>query len=268
MNARALFTAAALGLGAAATAQAQALAARVAAAPDGDVRLTYSSRPDVAGNGRNLIQWNCRGRNCRQQVDGDFSDGGDDDWRSSCDTGPARLTLRVRGGRVTALHVVVGGVWHPRPGATELGRVAAPEAARYLLALAKQSGGDVGGQAIFAATLADSVTTWPDLLRLARDADVAGSTRRSAVFWVSQAAEEAATRGLDSLVSEDSLDREVREQAVFALSQRPQDEGVPALIHIAKTHNDPEIRRRAIFWLGQSNDPRALALFEDLLTKP
>jgi HEAT repeat protein len=43
---------------------------------------------------------------------------------------------------------------------------------------------------------------------------------------------------------------------------------VPALIRIAKTHSDPDIRRKAIFWLGQSHDPRALALFEDLLTKP
>jgi hypothetical protein len=267
MNAPTIIAAAVLGLGAAAAAQAQSLAARVAAAADGDVRFTYSSRPDVLGNGRNVIQWNCRGKNCRQQVDGDFSDG-DDDWGSPCDTGPARLTLRVRGGRVTALHVVVGGTWRPRPGASDFGRIPAPEAARYLLALAKQSGGDLGGQAIFAATIADSMTTWPDLLRLARDPDVANATRRSAVFWVSQAAEAAATRGLDSLVGEPDVDREVREQAVFALSQRPRDEGVPALIRIAKAHNDPEIRRRAIFWLGQSNDPRALALFEELLTRP
>ena len=102
----------------------------------------------------------------------------------------------------------------------------------------------------------------------ARDPDVAGGTRRSAVFWVSQAAEAAATRGLDSLAGDGGVDREVREQAVFALSQRPKDEGVPALIRIATTHADPEIRRRAIFWLGQSNDPRALELFENLLTKP
>jgi HEAT repeat protein len=267
MTTRPIVVAAALGLGVTITAPAQTLAARVAAVADGEARLTYSSRPDVFGNGRNVIQWNCRGRNCRQQVDGDFSDS-DDEWRTPCDTGPVRLTLRVQGGKVTALHVVVGGSWRPRPGVTELGRVPAPEAARYLLALARQSGDDVGGQAIFAATLADSVTTWPDLLQLARDADVATATRRSAVFWVSQAAEEAATRGLDSLVGERDVDREVREQAVFALSQRPRDEGVPALIHIARTHNDPEIRRRAIFWLGQSNDPRALALFEELLTKP
>jgi HEAT repeat protein len=262
---RTFLAAAALWLGAAATAPAQTLAARIAAAPDGDVRLVYSSRPDVWGDGHNVIQWNCRGENCRRGVDDNSSD---DDWRSACDTGPVRLTLRVRGGRVTALHAVVGGAWRPRSGVTDLGRVPAGEASRYLLALARQSEGEIGGQAVFAATLADSVTVWPDLLRLARDPDAPGETRRSAVFWVSQAAEEAATRGLDSLAGDGGVDREVREQAVFALSQRPKDEGVPALIRIATTHTDPEIRRRAIFWLGQSNDPRALELFEALLTRP
>ena len=54
---------------------------------------------------------------------------------------------------------------------------------------------------------------------------------------------------------------------MFALSQRPRDEGVPALIYVARTNKDPEIRKKALFWLGQSNDPRALDLFEELLTK-
>jgi hypothetical protein len=39
------------------------------------------------------------------------------------------------------------------------------------------------------------------------------------------------------------------------------------LIAVAKTNKDPEIRKRALFWLGQSNDPRAIDLFEQLLTK-
>jgi len=43
---------------------------------------------------------------------------------------------------------------------------------------------------------------------------------------------------------------------------------VPALIRIAKENKDPDLRRKAIFWLGQSDDPRALALFEELLTRP
>ena len=58
-----------------------------------------------------------------------------------------------------------------------------------------------------------------------------------------------------------------RDQAVFALSQRPNKEGVPALIRIVRTNRDPEIRKKALFWLAQSQDPRALDLIEELLTK-
>jgi hypothetical protein len=40
---------------------------------------------------------------------------------------------------------------------------------------------------------------------------------------------------------------------------------VPALIRIARTNPHPELRRTALFWLGQSEDPRALTLFEEIL---
>ena len=87
-------------------------------------------------------------------------------------------------------------------------------------------------------------------------------TRRQAVFWLGQAAGEAATRGLDSLAYDGGGELEVRKQAVFALSQRPADEGVPALIRIARSNPHAELRKSALFWLGQSEDPRAIALFE------
>ncbi|HEX4602271.1 MAG TPA: HEAT repeat domain-containing protein, partial [Gemmatimonadales bacterium] len=74
--------------------------------------------------------------------------------------------------------------------------------------------------------------------------------------------------GLTGLTDDSSVNRDVKEQAVFALSQRPREEGVPALIRVARANPDREVRRKALFWLGQSNDPRALALFEELLTKP
>jgi hypothetical protein len=36
---------------------------------------------------------------------------------------------------------------------------------------------------------------------------------------------------------------------------------------VAQGNPDPELRKKALFWLGQSGDPKALALFEELLTK-
>jgi len=276
MTPRSVCTVIALLLAAAGLCDGQSLAARVAATPDGWVRFAYAARPGVSGNGRSVIQWDCGRGNCRQQVEGSFSDVSDGDWKGVCDSGPAtmgesfrvRIEVRMRRGTASSLRVAVGGTWVGRPDVTDLGTVSAPEAARYLLSLARRSAGNAGGRAIFAATLADSSYVSSELLRIARDPDVATETRRQAVFWVSQAAEVAATRGLDSLVDEDTIDREVREQAVFALSQRPREEGVPALLRIARTHHDPMLRRRAIFWLGQSNDPRALALFEEMLTRP
>lgn len=224
----------------------QSLAQRVAGAPDGAVRFAFAARPGVTGDGAGNIRR------------------GDDDWhRAACDTGPVRVTLTLRDGTVRAADVSVGA---DRSGdGTDLGRVPPAEATRYLLALARSAPERVGREAVLAAALADSVTVWPDLLALARDAGIARETRRAAVFWVGQAAEQAATRGLAELADRSDTDREVQEAAVFALSQRPADEGVPALIRLARTHRDPDIRRRAMFWLGQSGDPRALAFFEELL---
>ncbi|HUU45237.1 MAG TPA: HEAT repeat domain-containing protein, partial [Acidobacteriota bacterium] len=60
-------------------------------------------------------------------------------------------------------------------------------------------------------------------------------------------------------------DTDVKEHAVFALSQLPRDEGVPLLINVARTNRNPEVREQAIFWLGQSGDERALDFFEEIL---
>ena len=70
---------------------------------------------------------------------------------------------------------------------------------------------------------------------------------------------------LESRPLTQTVEREIRKKAVFALSPLPKDEGVPKLIEVAGTHRDAAVRRQAMFWLGQSRDPRALAFFEQVL---
>ena len=60
-------------------------------------------------------------------------------------------------------------------------------------------------------------------------------------------------------------DDEMREQAVFVLSQRRKTESVPELIDLAKNAKHPAARKAAIFWLGQSGDPRAVDVYAELL---
>jgi hypothetical protein len=249
----------------------QRLANRVAAAPDGTVRLSFAARAGVCGDGRSVITGDCHGGCCGRQRGWTDARWAGDEVAYDCDAGPVRISLTVRRGHVEALRTYVGGRWValPAPAAvTDLGTPSAREAVDFLLDLAAREDGRVGEEAILPATLADSVTVWPTLLTLARDDRVPRRTRRQAVFWLGQAAGAVATRGLSALLDEDGVERDVKEQAVFALSQQPHGDGVPALIRVARSHPDRELRRKALFWLGQSDDPRALAVFEELLTHP
>jgi len=257
-----------LGAALAASAAAQTLADRVARAPDGTVHLSYAARPGVCGNGDGVISFDCANGTCGTRNRITSNRDWEDDGPCPCDSGPVRLSLLVSGGRVTRLHTYVGGRWRTGDGVTDLGMVPPADAAHFLLDLARSGDSRAGDDAVFPATLADSVTIWPDLVRLARDNAVRKNTRNQAVFWLAEAAGEAAVKDLTDMVGDDSLDRDVREHAVFALSQEPHDVGVPALIQIARSNKDREVRKKAFFWLGQTNDPRALALFEEVLTRP
>ncbi len=252
-TAGALSVALVLAVGASASnAHAQNLAARVRQVGDGTVRFSFAAREGVCGNGRNNISV----RSERNQ-----------DVESECETGPVMVALTKADGQVTSLRTYVGARWKaPGANVTQLGTVGARDAVDYLLGVAEGGTAKVAQQAIFPATLADSVTPWPRLLRLARDESRPSEVRKQAVFWVGQAASEEATKGLADVAEDESGDREVRKSAVFALSQQKAN-GVEVLLRIARENKDKEIRKQAIFWLGQSKDPRALDYFESVLVK-
>ncbi|KPK56881.1 MAG: hypothetical protein AMS21_12245 [Gemmatimonas sp. SG8_38_2] len=263
MSVRALATLGLVGtalLGVGPTASSQSIDDRVAEVDEGEVRMSFAAKPGVCGDGEGTISTD-DGRGWRVRR-------GDDDWEQTCEHGPVRVVLTVRDNEVTRVRTYVAGSWRsPSRATVDLGTVSAPQASDYLLTLARRSANDAGEEAILPAMLADSSTVWPDLLDMAKDESLRHDTRKSAVFWLSQAASEAATAGLEEIVDDEDEDREIRKTAVFALSQRPKDEGVPALIQVARNSQDAAIRKQALFWLGQSEDPRAIALFEEILTR-
>ncbi len=59
----------------------------------------------------------------------------------------------------------------------------------------------------------------------------------------------------------------MKDQVIFVLSQRRDPVAVDKLLDIAKTDKDPELRKKAIFWLGQSHDPRVQQFLLDLINK-
>jgi len=220
---------------------AQTLAERIVAS-DGEVRFSYRTKPGVCSDGRGRITTG-------QEHSSDHG---------SCRPGPARMTLTVRDGRVVNADLAVGGTWGSEETATVLGAVAAPEAAEALLTVAHEATADAGDLVVGAA-LADSAIVWPELLSLARDRDADAEIGDDAVLWLGFAAGNAL--GPDTDQAED----DIRESAIFALSQRPHAEAVPALIRVVEGDHPVHLKKSALFWLGQTDDTRAVQVYEDIL---
>ena len=234
-------------LGLAGACAAQELADRVAGAPDGVVRMTYATRPGVCGDGRNI--------NTHR---GDWVD---------CESGPARVVLTKENGEVVRLRTYVGGRWRDRDGrVTDLGRVAASDAAEYLLSLVEEADDAVSRRAVLPAVIADSAVAWPRLLAVAADHDRGSKTRRQALQWVGIEASRALDAEAEMSQASDE-DSEARERAVFSISQLPDDQSIPRLIEIAQTHRYAHVRQKALFWLAQSGDERAVEVLEVVLRR-
>lgn len=89
--------------------------------------------------------------------------------------------------------------------------------------------------------------------------------RKKALFWAGQSGVPISEM---SKVYDRMGDSEMREQVIFVLSQRQRDPAaMDKLFDIAKNEKDPELRKKAIFWLGQSRDPRVQQFLIDLINR-
>jgi len=72
--------------------------------------------------------------------------------------------------------------------------------------------------------------------------------------------------GADSLKKDlnKEKDKTIKEHILFAISQLPERKSVPILSRIARTSSEPQIRKKAIFWLDQTKDQRMFNFFLDL----
>ena len=243
--------------------QGSTIARRVAAAPDGEVRLAYTTRPDVCGDGRDGISV---GRSMT------FYDRGESygSWgRMRCVDGPARVTLTVRDHKVVAVRARVGGAWpSASSGVADLGRVGAAEAAAYFIGLAGQIDGK-RQNSLLAAAVADSANVAPDMLRLARTTTLSRDTRRRAVTWAGVLGDASMVAPLTELARANGGDRTSADDvgpgdglagaAVGALGMIPDGAGVPALMTLARSGSE-SVRKAAVFWLGQRDEEQPHAL--------
>ena len=103
------------------------------------------------------------------------------------------------------------------------------------------------------------------LLNIALDTSNSEDLRGHALWTAGQ----AGIAGSELASMYDRLtDSEVKEKLIWVLSESKDREATDKLVDIAQRDRDREMRKKALFWLGQKNDPRVQKILIDILTKP
>ena len=254
------------------------LASRIAQAPDGIVRLQYDAHPDACGDGRDIVGFR------RALFGSSFESYGS--WSNvRCVAGPVRVSLTVENRRPVRVRTQIGGAWPtPSTRVTDLGTVPSREASAYFLSVVPTlEASDRKGRMLLPAVLAADAIVIPPLIAIARDSARADDTRRQAIQWIGQLGDASVVPVLVGFARDGSAANAPEEElgdaaigkrgkkglsssALAALGMIRDDAGLPALIDLAQT-GPVSVRHSAVFWLGQSGDPRALrtlhAVIED-----
>lgn len=130
--------------------------------------------------------------------------------------------------------------------------------------LTSEPDGDLRRHAAFSLSQSD-VPQAPERIKRVAVEDKDSDVRAHAYFSLSQTEDPGVGAWIVNRLDLER-DDDVRDQAVFALSQL--DDGTDWLLKVLRTkQRDPETARRALFWLGQSNDPRAIEEIEKILNR-
>lgn len=117
-------------------------------------------------------------------------------------------------------------------------------------------------QVLFAVSETEAEAAKPWLLERARDTAAPVQVRRQALFWAAEAGLTAAE--LNALY-QDFEEPGLREHLIWLISEEGGDGSLDLLFDIARNDPDPEMRQKAVFWIGDSDDPRATDFLLQLL---
>ncbi len=187
-------------------------------------------------------------------------------WRDPAAPRELRIFVEIDGGRPVRLLAV--GARCPIDGAGRaLVEIAGVEPERSLDLVERwtrdtKNPRDVRESALAALAYHAAPSAAERLASLGRTGDL--ERRGQALFWLAQTQDPRAAAWIGDVISHDA-DRKLREQAVFALSQL--DDAAPRLTNILRTTRFADVRRQALFWLAQSDDPRALDELDAILNR-
>ena len=105
------------------------------------------------------------------------------------------------------------------------------------------------------------------LATISRDRNRSDATRQNALFWLAQSRVPNRISLLEDIFKNSTDSPQIRNHVLFALGSTRDPRAAALLGNIASNDPDTEVRRQAIFWLGNMKIPQAGRTLENLLRK-
>jgi HEAT repeat protein len=147
-----------------------------------------------------------------------------------------------------------------------LGQRRSQENAEFLRSLfAKVNNEDLQKKILFSLSQMRAFENDRWLMSIALDESNSSELRGHALWTAGQ----AGVAGSELVTVYDRLsDSEVKEKLIWVMSESRDRAATDKLIQIAQKDPDREMRKKALFWLGQKNDPRVRQILVDILNQP
>lgn len=138
-----------------------------------------------------------------------------------------------------------------------------PGNAAFLRSLYKESSSEeLKDRILFSVSQTDDPASRQWLLGIARNQAEPIEVRKKALFWYGQ--QEGSAAELVGLYDQVS-DLEMKEQLIFVYAQSDEKAATDKLIDIVRRESNPDLRKKALFWLGQSDDPRVIGVLQSVI---
>jgi hypothetical protein len=147
-----------------------------------------------------------------------------------------------------------------------IGQRESQENADFLRALfARTRDDDMRKKILFSLSQMDGYGNDRWLLSVGLDESNSSELRGHALWTAGQ----AGIPGSELVTVYDRLShQDVKEKLIWVMSESRDRAATDKLIQIAQKDPDREMRKKALFWLGQKNDPRVKQLLIDILNQP
>jgi len=139
-----------------------------------------------------------------------------------------------------------------------------PEDSDYLRSLYPKATGRMKSEIVQAVGQVETRENGLFLLGIAADPEEPTDVRKNALFW----AKDGRLSVSDIIAIYPKMNSsEMKKQFVFVLSETNGKAAIDKLIEMARSDPDRDVRKTALFWLGQKDDPRVKTLLLEIINQ-